>query len=36
MTDPRGLTFSDPDHLSACGEELLGEKLKAQLPWPNS
>lgn len=30
------LTFSDPDHLSSCGEELLGEKLKAHLPWPNS
>ena len=26
------LTFSDPDHLSSCGEELLGEKLKAHLP----
>lgn len=29
------LTFSDPDHLSACGEELMGEKLKEHLPWPH-
>ena len=27
------LTFSDPDHLSACGEELMGDKLKDHLPW---
>ncbi|MDH2342051.1 acyltransferase family protein [Bradyrhizobium sp. SSUT77] len=30
------LTFSDPDHLSACGEALLGNKLKVHLPWLNS
>lgn len=29
------LTFSDPDHLSACGEELMGDKLRQQLPWLN-
>lgn len=27
------LTFSDPDHLSACGEELMGDKLNDHLPW---
>jgi hypothetical protein len=27
------LTYGDPDHLSTCGEELLGVKLKAKLPW---
>ncbi|MDE2243685.1 MAG: hypothetical protein KGK01_15015, partial [Bradyrhizobium sp.] len=27
------LTFSDFDHLSSCGEKLLGARLKHFLPW---